>query len=145
MDTGVWSRIKLVPFLRIFSDEERDRRLKARFKDEAEHILAWMLEGCLRWQQMGLSDVPVAIAMATAEYHEEMDVMGEWIRERCVSGSDVSAMASVLYASYRDWAEKNGHKTPMTAQAFGRRLSDRGMRRQRIANGSLWKGLHLRM
>ena len=145
MDVGVWSRIKLVPFLRIFSDEERDRSLKARFKDDAEHILAWMLEGCLRWQQMGLADVPVAITAATAEYHEEMDVMGEWIRERCVGGSDVSAMASILYASYRDWAEKNGHKHPMTAQSFGRRLSDRGMRRQRIASGSLWRGLSLRM
>jgi len=141
MDVGVWSRIKLIPFLRIFSDEERDRSLKARFKDEAEHILAWMLEGCLRWQQMGLSDVPIAIASATAEYKDEMDIMGEWIRERCIEGSNVSAMASVLYSSYRDWAEKNGHKYPMTAQAFGRRLSDRGLHRQRIENGSLWKGI----
>jgi len=143
MDVGVWSRIKLVPFLRIFSDEERDRSLKARFKDEAEHILAWMLEGCLRWQQIGLSDVPVAISSATAEYKDEMDIMGEWVRERCIEASDVSAMASVLYASYRDWAEKNGHKYPMTAQSFGRRLSDRGMHRQRIANGSLWKGIRI--
>lgn len=145
MDVGVWSRIKLVPFLRIFSDEERDRSLKARFRDDAEHILAWMLEGCLRWQEMGLSDVPVAISSATAAYREEMDVMGEWIRERCVERSDVSAMASVLYASYRDWAEKNGYKAPMTSNAFGRRLSDRGIHRQRIASGSLWKGLSLRM
>lgn len=143
MDVGVWSRIKLVPFLRIFSDEERDRSLKARFKDEAEHILAWMLEGCLRWQQMGLSDVPVAISSATAEYKDEMDIMGEWVRERCIEASDVSSMASILYASYRDWAEKNGHKYPMTAQSFGRRLSDRGLHRQRIASGSLWKGIRI--
>lgn len=143
MDVGVWSRIKLVPFLRIFSDEERDRSLKARFKDEAEHILAWMLEGCLRWQQMGLSDIPVAISSATAEYKDEMDIMGEWVRERCIESSDVSSMASVLYASYRDWAEKNGHKYPMTAQSFGRRLSDRGLHRQRIASGSLWKGIRI--
>lgn len=140
-DVGVWSRIKLVPFLRIFSDEERDRSLKARFKDEAEHILAWMLEGCLRWQQMGLADVPEAITSATAKYKDEMDIMGEWIRERCIEGSHVSSMASILYASYRDWAEKNGYKYPMTAQSFGRRLSDRGLHRQRIASGSLWKGI----
>jgi P4 family phage/plasmid primase-like protien len=141
MDVGIWSRIRLVPFLRIFSEEEQDKTLKDRFRDEAEHILAWMLQGCLEWQQRGLDDVPEAIAKATSEYKTDMDVIGEWILDRCTERSDVSSMASVLYGSYRDWADKNGHKNPMTAQMFGRRLSDRGLRRTRTINGSLWKGI----
>jgi len=145
MDLGIWSRIKLVPFLRIFSDEERDKTLKARFKDEACHILAWILEGCLAWQREGLGDVPVAVTAATKEYKTDMDVMGEWILDRCIEDASVSAMASPLYASYRDWAEKNGYKNPMTAQGFGRRLSDRGFVRLRIAIGSLWKGISIKI
>lgn len=140
-DHGIWSRIRLAPFLRIFSEEERDKTLKERFRDEAEHILAWMLEGCLAWQQHGLGDVPEAVSKATNDYKTDMDIIGEWILDRCIERSDVSAMASVLYASYRDWAEKNGYKNPMTMQSFGRRLSDRSLIRVRIANGSRWNGI----
>jgi len=143
MDVGVWSRIKLVPFLRIFSDEERDRSLKARFKDEAEHILAWMLEGCLRWQQMGLSDVPVAISSATAAYKTEMDVLGEWIDERCDVNDRSVSMASILYSSYNQWAIDSGHKNPLTKQSFGRKLSERGFIRSHTRSGWQWIGISI--
>jgi len=145
MDLGIWSRIKLVPFLRIFSDKERDKTLKARFKDEAAHILAWMLEGCLAWQQEGLGDVPVAVSEATGEYKKEMDTLGIWSAERCVEGPDQSSMAAILYASYRDWAERNGYKNPLTAQSFARRLIDRGIRRTHTMHGSLWKGISVKV
>lgn len=143
MDVGVWSRIKLVPFLRIFSDEERDRSLKARFKDEAEHILAWMLEGCLRWQEMSLSDVPAAISSATAAYKTEMDVIGEWIDERCIVADRAITMSSILYASYSRWASESGHKNPLTRQAFGRRLSERGFIRSHTRSGWQWMGISI--
>lgn len=141
-DHGIWSRIKLVPFLRIFHDP--DKTLKDRFRDEAEHILAWMLEGCMEWQRIGLGEVPEAIVEATDEYRKEMDVIGQWIIERCVERSDVSSMGSLLYASYRDWAEKNGYKNPLTAQSFGRRLSDRGLKKIHTMHGSMRLGLAVR-
>ena len=144
-DHGIWSRIRLVPFLRIFSEEEQDKTLKERFRDEAEHILAWMLQGCLEWQRVGLDNVPEAVTKATADYKTDMDIIGEWMLDRCSERSDVSSMASVLYGSYRDWADKNGYKNPMTMQAFGRRLADKGFIRTRIASGSLWKGLSVRI
>ena len=142
MDHGIWSRIRLVPFLRIFT--EPDKTLKDRFRDEAEHILAWMLEGCLAWQQDGLGDVPAAVSEATGEYKKEMDTLGIWIAERCVERSDVSAMSAILYSSYRDWAEKNGYKAPLTAQSFSRRLIDRGVRKIHTMHGSMWKSISVR-
>ncbi len=143
IDYGIWSRIRLVPFLRIFT--EPDKSLKDRFRDEGADILAWMLEGCLAWQRDGLGPVPVAVVEATAEYKSDMDIIGTWVRDRCNEGEMQSSMASILYASYRDWAEKNGYKHPLTMQSFGRRLSDRGCKRTHTVNGSLWKGLSVRI
>lgn len=142
MDHGIWSRIRMVPFLRIFTDP--DKTLKERFRDDAPHILAWMLQGCLQWQQRGLGDVPAAISKATEAYKSEMDVIGEWVLDRCVTDPRSATMSSILYASYRDWAEKNGYKSPMTAQAFGRRLSDRGFIRSHREHGWQWIGLTIR-
>lgn len=142
-DHGIWSRIRLVPFLRIFTDP--DKSLKELFRQDAEHILAWMLEGCLAWQREGLGAVPESVSTATKAYRNEMDVLGIWIAERCSEGPIQSAMASVLYASYRDWADSNGYKTPMTAQAFGRRLSDKGYIRVHREHGWQWIGLSVRI
>ena len=141
MDHGIWSRIRMVPFLRIFTDP--DKTLKERFRDDAPHILAWMLQGCLQWQQRGLGDVPAAISKATEAYKSEMDVIGEWVLDRCVTDPRSATMSSILYASYRDWAEKNGYKSPMTAQAFGRRLSERGFIRSHTRSGWQWMGISI--
>ncbi len=142
-DHGIWSRIRMVPFLRIFTDP--DESLKDRFKEEAEDILAWMLEGCLAWQQQGLGAVPEAISAATTKYRNEMDVIGCWIEDRCIEDPRSVTMATLLYGSYRDWAEKNGYKNPMTAQSFGRRLSDRGNIRSHTRIGWQWIGLSVRV
>lgn len=142
-DHGTWSRIRMVPFLRIFT--EPDKTLKARFREDAHHILAWMLQGCLEWQRRGLGDVPEVVSDATSRYKIEMDVIGTWIKDRCVRDDRAITTAALLYSSYRNWAEQNGYKTPMTAQAFGRRLSDRGFTSFHGRNGSQWIGISIAM
>lgn len=52
-DHGIWRRVRLLPFRRTFKPEERDAGLSEKLKVEAPHILAWMVEGCIDWQQRG--------------------------------------------------------------------------------------------
>jgi P4 family phage/plasmid primase-like protien len=67
-DYGIWRRVLLIPFRRTFKPEERDKELLNKLKAEAPHILAWMVEGCMDWQERGLRDTPKTIQEATGNY-----------------------------------------------------------------------------
>jgi putative DNA primase/helicase len=43
-------------------------------------ILKWAVDGCLKWQVEGLG-VPVAVVEATAEYRQDMDILGPYFEE----------------------------------------------------------------
>jgi P4 family phage/plasmid primase-like protien len=92
-DHGIWRRIRLIPFNRIFTPDERDLQLSNKLKAEASHILAWMLQGCMDWQNRGLKDIPKIIQKATEGYHDEQDLIGNWIAE-CFDLSAVSETTS---------------------------------------------------
>jgi putative DNA primase/helicase len=80
-DHGIWRRIKLIPFTTRIAEDKRDRYLEQKLLAEKSGILNWLIEGALRWKQEGLK-VPVIITNATDEYRGEMDVIGNFIRER---------------------------------------------------------------
>ncbi len=124
-DHGIWRRMRLVPFNRKFEGTERDDQLGDKLQAEAPHILAWMLEGCLKWQVKSLRDVPAIVAEQTQQYRTEMDVIGQWIDERCVVRADIKTPSSELYESYKGWALDNGFR-PRTSPQFGRHLDERG-------------------
>ncbi len=50
-DTGIWRRIKTVPFDVTIPKGERDPALLAKLRDELPGILRWAVEGCLLWQR----------------------------------------------------------------------------------------------
>ena len=53
-DEGIWDRIRLAPFDVRIPEDEIDRRLGQKLREEAPGILAWMVDGCLQWQERGL-------------------------------------------------------------------------------------------
>jgi putative DNA primase/helicase len=100
-------RLHLIPFNYTVSVADRDKDLVEKLKAEGSGILAWMIEGCVRWQAEGLTPFPSVIA-ATDAYLKSEDVVAAWIDDECVLGSGKSAASSVLFASFKNWAEQNG-------------------------------------
>ena len=139
-DHGMWRRIRLVPFTKTFAPEERDPQLLAKLKEEAPHILAWMIEGCLEWQRRGLSDIPTVIREATDAYREDQDVLGTWLSE-CTKKSSVETAVSDLYANYTTWCVNNGLSSA-SSKVFGRRIRERGYE-SRKSNGKVLYTLSL--
>lgn len=140
-DNGIWRRIRLVPFSRIFAAHEQDSGLAGALRAEAEHITAWLIEGCGEYLRRGLADVPATISGATSAYRDEQDVVGDWVGERTSLGSETQA--NILYDDFKRWSEASGHR-PMSVQAFGRRLAERGFAKRRTAKGALYTGLGLK-
>jgi putative DNA primase/helicase len=141
-DNGIWRRLRLVPFDVKISDEEKDTELPNKIKAEHPAILRWMIEGLKAWRQGGLRP-PAPVVRASDIYRREMDVLADFIEDRCEVNSLESAENTALYASYVEWAKDNGLR-PRSHIAFTRALTGRGFTQDASRkNGRRWKGLAL--
>ncbi len=123
-DYAIWRRIKLIPFAVTIQPEEVDGSLPDKLRGEYPGILAWAVQGCMEWQTHGLNP-PLEVIAATNEYKSEMDLIGRWIEECCITAPQASAQASALHGSYKSWVEGNGGH-PLNSTMFGLKLGDRG-------------------
>jgi putative DNA primase/helicase len=116
-DFGIWRRIKLVPLEVNIPKEKVDVNLKYKLRQEFPQILAWAVEGCIKWQQQGL-DEPACVLESTKEYRNEMDLIAGFV-EQCIA-IDYTApniMASDLFYVYRQWAKAN-NEWEMSSKRF---------------------------
>lgn len=141
-DNGIWRRVRLVPFGRTFSPDERDPQLLDKLKAETPHILAWMVAGCIAWQQRGLADTPATICQATDAYQVDQDLTGRWLEECTLSSAHGEATTGDLYANYKAWCLDGGLK-PASTIVLGRRLSERGYSLRKSNGKRIWCGLTL--
>ena len=142
-DDGIWRRLKLIPFKAKFWDPEdpdapengpfKDKMLLAKLKAELPGILTWAVRGCIEWQKGGLQP-PQVVLEATNEYRSDMDVIGSFLEERTEKVPLNIISCNVVYESYRDWSEKNGHGK-LSKNKFGRMLYERGIEKSRTAAG----------
>ena len=139
-DFAIWRRVRLIPFTKTFTPEERDKTIKARLLAELPGILAWCVRGAQRWLEEGL-EPPEAVVAATDEYRMEQDVIGEWLHECCVQGSHLRDQAGVLFESFTTWS-RDKH---LTQNAFGRKLTERGFikAKDEVTRRTVWKGLRI--
>jgi len=147
-DDAIWDRIALIPFTERFVGERADTDLPHKLKEELSGVLAWMVEGCLGWQEHGLQK-PGSVDEATRQYREEMDTLAAFFEDRCVIREDARVGASTLYERYRFWCEKAGEKAE-TQKAFGTRLSERGFVSEKGTRApykglKVWYGIGLRV
>lgn len=140
-DDGIWRRIHLVPFAVQIPEDERDKQLEDKLREELPGILAWAVQGCLKWQSEGLR-APQVVSDATSAYREEMDIIGTFLTERCLVHASASVSAKHLYAAYKSWCDGNGNH-PVSQRRFGSSLTERGFERKRLGNGFHYLGLGL--
>ena len=119
VDDAARRRFNLAPFL--YRPPVKDLRLEAKLREEWPGILRWMVDGCLDWQQNGLTR-PDVVAAATAEYFAEQDIINRWIEERCDQGPTLSDTQRSLFKSWGEYAVANGER-PGTAKWFTQTLA----------------------
>ena len=102
-DKGIKRRLIIVPFSAEL-DNIRDVTLKERllYPQERSGILAWCVDGCLKWQREGLGEMPIAIKKMLSDYYAENDVIGEFISTYCNIGEDLRVKAKDLYKAFTE-------------------------------------------
>jgi len=126
-DYAFWQRVILIPFTRAFvpfpaleHEKLADPNLPEKLKEEASGILAWMVRGCLSWQNDGLP-MPSKAKEATSEYRADEDTIGQFIDDRCQTGESYRIKASILYQNYEKWAREQGFH-PLNSKNFGTKI-----------------------
>ncbi|WP_059411229.1 DNA primase family protein [Cupriavidus basilensis] len=119
-DTGVWRRMKLIPFTVTVPADQRDKHLEEKLRAELPGILNWALAGCIEWQSVGLND-PMVIADAVQEYRDDMDVVGTWLRDHCIFDPDAEMRFDTAYKFFKAWSEEN-YNFAYSKKRFGQHL-----------------------
>jgi putative DNA primase/helicase len=107
VDEAMRRRFLMVPFNHRPADPDPD--LAQKLRAEWPGILAWMIEGCRDWQRHGLIR-PDAVTAATRDYFDAQDVMGRWLKERCIIAAHLQSKPAWLLSDYREWAAENGEQ-----------------------------------
>lgn len=128
-DSGIWRRIRLVPFTQTIPEDQQDLQLPDKLRAELPGILNWALEGLRLWlrasengRRRGLPSC-AAVDAATAEYRGEQDRLRQFLDDCVMQVPDYSVQAGVLYQVYRKWCDENGERFPMSGTKFGREMS----------------------
>lgn len=134
-DRGIWRRMRLIPFNVTIAAEKKDRNLPDKLKAEYPGILAWMVRGCLEWQNGGLRD-PNEVLLATSEYRNSQDVLQGFIDERClIGGNYYRVKLRSLFKAYKEWSEDSGER-PVTEKKFSMSMVERGFKKEK--SSSIW-------
>lgn len=148
---GTWRRPILIPFTVTIPEGERDKDLTRKLMEEKDAILAWAVQGCGEWmfgdesigRKPGLG-VPAFVSEAIEDYRRDMDILAEFLAERCVVHVDERVTNTDIYKAFAGWQKDNGEQ-PRSHRWFTRALMDRGYKREdRRDLGCRWEGLGLR-
>lgn len=153
-DFAFWQRLKLIPFNYSFvadpdpnkrNQKQRDDQLREKLKSEASGILAWLVRGCLEWQQQGLRP-PEQVTNATEEYRIGEDTITQFVSECCDQEPDHRSNATDIYNVFKRWYRVNITAKPGSCPAqkkFGSMLGKQ-FKKEKVGGNTRYFGLQLK-
>jgi putative DNA primase/helicase len=125
----------------VIPKREQDENLGERLRAEWSGILAWMIAGCVAWQEQGLAP-PEAVQAATTAYLEAEDAVAAWMDETGNRDPNAWEATKTLYASWKAWAENAGEHAG-TLKRFVQNLETRGLVPERKKHARGFRGFRL--
>jgi P4 family phage/plasmid primase-like protien len=139
-DHGIWRRVRFIPWLYTFSDAEINKRwAQEEVEAEGPGVLNWMIKGCLEYQRIGLAE-PEVVRAAIAQYRENSDTLGIWLKDECTKVPGHETPSGGFYAVYRSWARDTGEDA-ITAQEFKTEMLKRGYGWKKTKKANVFVGI----
>ena len=133
-DTGIWSRVRVIPFKVTIPADQRDKDLGRKLEAEMSGILNWALAGLRMWQAEGL-EPPDSVAQAIERYREEVDPVRPFLDEMTITVEGEKIAATRLHSAYIQWARQHG-ADQLKQRSFGDHMGRLGYRKSRITQDS---------
>lgn len=104
-DLGIWRRIFPFPFIRSFTEEQKDKDLPDKLEKELPMILGWAIKGFQKYQQIGGIKMPECLKPEYKDYKVKMDVITQFIEKNCTVIKGYNTKVSTLFKNYKEWAK----------------------------------------
>jgi putative DNA primase/helicase len=142
-DAALARRFVLIPFLTKFEGAGRDPHMIEKLRAEAPAVLAWAIQGSVKWYAEGLA-IPSSVASASNEYMAENDDLQIWLEECCVLTPDAKTQATPLFGNYLAWLKARGQH-PTSMKTWSDRMTAVPSVRKDKSNGlKVYRGIGLR-
>ena len=127
-DGAIWRRILRIPFEHTIHEDRQDPKIKATLGNprlSGAAILAWAVQGCMKWQDEGLQ-VPDLVRAATEAYRADNDPLKDFVEDCCILTPAAIVPVVELRKAYETWCQENGQKFTISARNFNDRLRELG-------------------
>lgn len=136
--TGMWRRVRLIPFEASFTGNQCDAQLQSKLSDEREGILAWVVHGAMSVAK-GEPQIPDCVKAAIDTYRGEQDVISEFIESECLVGEGLTIEKAALFRAWQAWMGGRGG----TQRSFNPRIKAKGFAEPRSNSAKKWEGITL--
>jgi putative DNA primase/helicase len=100
-----------------------------------------MLEGLRHYYDNGSRLLkPSLVASATEDYRQESDIIGDFIRDRCLLTGEVSRAS--LRIEYQEWCRQQNEK-PVSSRRFTECIRGRSIGEKMYHGERFWTGLSI--
>jgi putative DNA primase/helicase len=125
-DHGTWRRLLMVPFPHEFGRQRhKDPGLRTRLQNEREQqeaVLAWLVEGAIRWyeNEQAMPVVPEAVDLASREWRYDSDLLAQFIDKHLTGDPEGFLEMSFLLRLFN--VDLQPPSSPWTMRTFSERL-----------------------
>lgn len=129
-DDALWGRVRVIEFPNSFLGKE-DKAKKMRLKDTAslEGILYWIVQGAMKWYQLGDEGLPVpaSIAKSNKAHRDDQDYIQKWLDDCSERVADGWTSNKDANTSYVKWCDENNVQHPKGAKSLTQSLKLKGI------------------
>ena len=150
-DYGTWRRIKHLPFEYKFTDAEKQTDFAQMVvQEEGAGIFKWVVEGAVKFIANGCKlPTPSFVVEATEEYRENEDVIGQFLKEKCLMGKNdkehtYRVGSSDLFSAYKDYCRENQTYCKPISDFNNSLVGVDGVIRMSVGGRKLWDGIRLK-
>ena len=150
-DHGTWRRLAMLVFpyryrkswesietpYDLRGDPGLRHRLRHPDKERAEAVVAWLVEGAIKWYRNGkvMPAPPKSVFDATKEWRKGADLLLQYVEDNLVLDAERHIRAVDLFGDFTKWLQEHGHRV-WTDKKFGDRLEQHpnvtGVYRERV-------------
>lgn len=142
---GLTDRLLVLPMERRFrstNNEKKDILSEIATKEELSGFALKCLQAIQNVIDKGNFSISQKMQLATSEWIEDMDKLGQFIKEECLINHNAKITIKDFYKTYKDWCEDNGIKFIETKQTITKNLKEKGFEsRKGTDNKSFYFGI----
>ena len=123
---ALFRRAVILPFNRVFTEPEQDKKLKDKLKAELPGILNFALDGIAGVFERGFFTETQSSVDAKKEWRLNADQCAEFAADECKFGSGLEIESGQLYQAYKSWSEEAGIRRALNRKNFTQRIERLG-------------------